>query len=96
VVEPFSSSFIGTEQTQTINANHMEMCRFPSREDAGYKQIVGELRMFMGNIQERAAKKENEKGKTPEVPKSKLRVNLPSHPLLPVRNQQAEVYIQRN
>jgi hypothetical protein len=70
VVEPFSSSFIGTEQTQTINANHMEMCRFPSREDAGYKQIVGELRMFMGNIQERATKPENEKGKTQEAPKS--------------------------
>jgi hypothetical protein len=64
VVEPFSSSFIGTEPTQTINANHMEMCRFLNREDAGYKQIVGELRIFMSNI------KEEEKGKIPEVPKT--------------------------
>jgi hypothetical protein len=70
VVEPFSSSFIGTEQTQTINANHMEMCRFPSREDAGYKQIVGELQIFMNNVQERSARKGGEKGKAAEVPKT--------------------------
>jgi hypothetical protein len=51
----------------------MEMCRFPNREDAGYKQIVGELRILMSNIQERAAGKEDQKGKTPEVPKTQAR-----------------------
>jgi hypothetical protein len=48
----------------------MEMCRFPNREDAGYKQIVGELRIFMSNIEEKVARKEEEKGKIPEVPKT--------------------------
>jgi len=43
VVEPFSSSITGTEPTQTINANHMSMCRFASRDDEGYRQIMGEI-----------------------------------------------------
>ncbi|KAG9244623.1 hypothetical protein BJ878DRAFT_550029 [Calycina marina] len=43
VVEPFSPSLTGTEPTQTINANHMSMCRFTSIYDDGYKQVLGEI-----------------------------------------------------
>ncbi|KAL9626840.1 MAG: hypothetical protein Q9204_007002, partial [Flavoplaca sp. TL-2023a] len=35
---------------RTINANHMEMCRFPSKESEGYKQILGEINIVMFNI----------------------------------------------
>ncbi|KUJ09878.1 ankyrin [Mollisia scopiformis] len=49
VVEPFSSSITGTEPTQTINANHMSMCRFPSRDDEGYKQILGEILILVSD-----------------------------------------------
>ncbi|KUJ22968.1 ankyrin [Mollisia scopiformis] len=50
VVEPFSSR-IGNEPVQTINANHMSMCRFPSRDDEGYKQVVGEVTIQLSGIQ---------------------------------------------
>jgi ankyrin repeat domain-containing protein 50 len=53
IVEPFSSSFTGSEQTQTINANHMSMCRFPSKDDEGYKQISGEIKILISEIQKR-------------------------------------------
>ena len=52
-MEPFSSSITATEPTQTINANHMSMCRYPSKEDEGYKQVSGEIQILMSNIQER-------------------------------------------
>ncbi|KAF4630621.1 hypothetical protein G7Y89_g7518 [Cudoniella acicularis] len=52
IVEPFSSS-ISSEPIQTINANHMSMCRFPSKEDEGYKQVSGEIQILMSKIQER-------------------------------------------
>lgn len=51
VVEPFSSSFTGSEQTQIINANHMSMCRFPSNDDEGYKQVSGEIKILISEIQ---------------------------------------------
>ncbi|OAF56656.2 hypothetical protein VC83_07280 [Pseudogymnoascus destructans] len=53
VVEPFSSSLTGTEPTQTINANHMSMCRYPSRDDEGYRQVSGEIQILISNIQKR-------------------------------------------
>lgn len=53
VVEPFSSYITATEPIQTINANHMAMCRFPSKEDEGYKQVSGEIQILISRIQER-------------------------------------------
>lgn len=53
VVEPFSSSITGTEPTQTINADHMSMCRFLSRDDEGYKQISGEIKLLYLGIKQR-------------------------------------------
>ena len=52
-MEPFSSSITGTEPTQIINANHMSMCRYPSKDDEGYQQVSGQLRILVANIQKR-------------------------------------------
>lgn len=31
----------------------MSMCRFPSKDDEGYKQVVGEIRVLMPKIQKK-------------------------------------------
>lgn len=51
-----SSSFTGTERCQTINANHMSMCRFSTKHDSGYKKIVGELKLFLSAMEEEITK----------------------------------------
>lgn len=45
VVDDFSSSLIGSteERPQSINDSHMDMCRYYSRDDDGYRKVVGEL-----------------------------------------------------
>ncbi|RFU29824.1 hypothetical protein B7463_g6499, partial [Scytalidium lignicola] len=53
IVEPFSSTITNTEQIQTINADHMAMCRFASRLDEGYQQILGEIQTFISEIQKK-------------------------------------------
>ncbi|KFY25359.1 hypothetical protein V491_01785 [Pseudogymnoascus sp. VKM F-3775] len=53
IVEPFSSSLTGTEPTQIINANHMSMCRYQSKDDEGYRQVSGEIKILVSNIQKR-------------------------------------------
>ena len=43
---PDESSAIGfrdVETRDTINANHMDMCRFPAPEDDGYQKTLGAL-----------------------------------------------------
>jgi len=72
VVEPFSSSLTATEPIQTINADHMSMCRFSSKEDEGYRQVSGEIQIIMSNIQERL----DVHGRDSEVPN--LRARAPS------------------
>jgi hypothetical protein len=49
IVDYFSSSLTrGTaERPQSINANNMEMCRFRSKDDDGYRKVVGELKTFV-------------------------------------------------
>ncbi|CZS88147.1 uncharacterized protein RCO7_01113 [Rhynchosporium graminicola] len=47
IVQPFSSSFTGTEHIESINANHMDMCRFSSKDDQGYQSIAGELKVIL-------------------------------------------------
>ena len=49
VVDNFSSTLIGdtAERRQTINANHMQMCRFPGKDDDGYRKVCGELLQFV-------------------------------------------------
>ncbi|KAI1850237.1 hypothetical protein JX266_004095 [Neoarthrinium moseri] len=45
-VVPNSSSLLGDsrERAETIQGNHMDMCRFIGREDTGYRKLTGELR----------------------------------------------------
>ncbi|KAM0438474.1 hypothetical protein ACHAPT_001223 [Fusarium lateritium] len=45
-VVPDTSSLIGDqrERAETLQANHMEMCRFSGREDPSFVKVVGELR----------------------------------------------------
>ncbi|KAH6712777.1 hypothetical protein BKA61DRAFT_483921, partial [Leptodontidium sp. MPI-SDFR-AT-0119] len=47
IVQQFSSSFTGTEHIESINANHMDMCRFSSKDDQGYQSVVGELKILL-------------------------------------------------
>lgn len=45
-VVPDTSSLIGDqrERAETLQANHMKMCRFSGREDPNFVKVVGELR----------------------------------------------------
>lgn len=45
IVENWSSSIgdHGSEPSESINANHMNMCRFYGKHDPGYKQVGGEI-----------------------------------------------------
>ena len=37
----------------------MNMCRFPTKEDTGYKQVSGELRLILGDIGKKREQKES-------------------------------------
>lgn len=39
------------EQRDMINKNHMEMCRFGSRDDDGYEKFLGALRGYLKGIE---------------------------------------------
>ena len=41
------------ERAQHIDANHMTMTRFSSRDDPGYRKVGGELCLLVKDIQER-------------------------------------------
>ena len=41
------------ERAQHINANHMTMTQFPSRDDPGYRKVGGELCYLVQDIQKR-------------------------------------------
>ena len=49
-MDDFSSSLDGTERRQTINANHLDMCRYTSKNDDGYQKVVGELQIILSGI----------------------------------------------
>ncbi|KAF8245685.1 hypothetical protein K440DRAFT_603397, partial [Wilcoxina mikolae CBS 423.85] len=55
VVEDESSA-IGdaAEYTVTINANHMDMCRFANREDDGYRKVEPAIRKYIRDIEKQA------------------------------------------
>ena len=55
-VVPDESSAFGFrdfEQRDFINSNHMEMCRFPSRDDDGYKKSLMALRDIISSINQK-------------------------------------------
>lgn len=48
VVPDYSSSLDDPrERAEHINANHMDMCRFTGRDDLGYTQVEGEIRIHL-------------------------------------------------
>jgi ankyrin repeat domain-containing protein 50 len=49
IVDDNSSSLLGSseERSQQIEDNHMNMCRFPSRDNDGYRKVVGELKKLL-------------------------------------------------
>jgi hypothetical protein len=49
---PPQSSTLGDkrERAETINANHITMCKFWGREDPGYDQVGGELKTIVDQI----------------------------------------------
>jgi hypothetical protein len=50
-VDDVSSEFTGTETRFTIDANHMEMCRYSSKEDDGYRKVSREIRILCDDIE---------------------------------------------
>lgn len=71
VVEPFSSSFTGNEPVQIINANHMTMCQFTGKDDEGYRQISGEIKIIISELQHRKEQDKLEKISEREIMKSR-------------------------
>ncbi len=51
VVPDDSSEFLGSDKVFTIDANHMSMCRYSSKEDDGYRKVGREIRFLCQNIQ---------------------------------------------
>jgi hypothetical protein len=50
-VDDISSEFTGTERRSMIDANHMEMCRYSSKEDDGYLKVSRELLFLCDDIE---------------------------------------------
>ena len=52
-VVPDYSSTLGDarERAETLQANHMSMCRFTGREDPNYRKVSGELRHIYSSIE---------------------------------------------
>lgn len=38
------------ERAQIINKNHVDMCRFSGTDDPGYRQVGGELKQLVNDI----------------------------------------------
>jgi hypothetical protein len=51
-VVPDSSSTLDDprEHAETISANHMDMCRFSTNIDPGYRKVLGELQTMLRSI----------------------------------------------
>ncbi|KAF7953256.1 hypothetical protein EAE96_006468 [Botrytis aclada] len=64
VVENISSILTGSERIQTINANHMAMCRFSDRTEDGYQKVVGELQRCLSLIKTKLPVSSTDNGNT--------------------------------
>lgn len=40
----------GVESIFTIGANHMDMCRYPNKNDDGYRKVSGELQRLCERV----------------------------------------------
>ena len=45
-----SSSMEGAESIFTVNANHMDMCRYSDKTSDGYRKVSGELQRLCDNV----------------------------------------------
>ena len=54
------------ERAQHIDANHMAMTRFPSRDDPGYRKVGGELCHLVEDIRERLEDKLRKERERPD------------------------------
>lgn len=50
-MDDVSSTFTGTERRFAIDANHVDMCKYSSKEDEGYRKVSRELRMLCDDIE---------------------------------------------
>lgn len=46
-----SSTFTGTESRFQIDDNHVDMCRYASKEDDGYRKVSRELHILCQDIE---------------------------------------------
>ena len=53
-----SSACGGREIKFSIDANHMEMCRYSSKEDDGYRKVSRELRGLCQDIEDSRKREE--------------------------------------
>jgi len=66
VVADASSQFTGTEQICSIDANHMEMCRFSSRDDIGYRRFMDILTSILEPLSNIAGRRKEDYQATEE------------------------------
>ncbi|CZR52846.1 uncharacterized protein PAC_02723 [Phialocephala subalpina] len=67
VVDDVSSTFTGTETRYAIDANHIAMCRYSSKEDDGYRKVSRELRVLCGDIEKRVKEEDAMKQQKPYI-----------------------------
>lgn len=60
-----SSSMEGAESIFTVNANHMDMCRYSDKSSDGYRKVSGELQRLCNSVR-KAEKIRLEAGKVAE------------------------------
>lgn len=60
VVADASSQFTGTEQICSIDANHMGMCRFSSRDDVGYRRVTDVLLSILEPLSDIAGRRKQD------------------------------------
>lgn len=60
-MDDVSSACKGTEPRFAIDANHMEMCRYSSKDDDGYRKVSRELRMLCEDIERKEASEQQER-----------------------------------
>lgn len=62
-MEDVSSRFTGTETRFSINANHMDMSKFSSKEDDGYRKVSRELKFLCEGSRQSVTEQNNLKQK---------------------------------
>ena len=81
-----SSSFNDTENVFTINANHMNICKYAGKDDNGYRKVLRELQNVHENIQI-ADEKRLEEERAIALDKQKERQNLTPPAIKPIEAQ---------